>query len=115
MALVAQVIGHTSYNWALGWVSPSLVAVEIHVDAQEIYGVGVVRVGQYLASEQVDVPDELREKVTRLLRGAYFGLVCEVVDAGHILQVQREVEEISVEAGKLLAKQMLTRALSLGR
>ncbi len=32
--------------------------------------------------EAVEVPDALREKVTRLLRGAYFGLVCEVIDAG---------------------------------
>lgn len=29
MALVAQIIGHTSYNWALGWVTPSLVAVSL--------------------------------------------------------------------------------------
>jgi len=29
MALVSQVIGHTSYNWALRWVSPSLVAVSL--------------------------------------------------------------------------------------
>ncbi|MFH1981386.1 MAG: DMT family transporter [Pseudomonadota bacterium] len=29
MALIAQVIGHTSYNWALGWVSPGLVAVSL--------------------------------------------------------------------------------------
>ncbi|MBK8980434.1 MAG: 3-hydroxyacyl-CoA dehydrogenase/enoyl-CoA hydratase family protein [Planctomycetes bacterium] len=34
--------------------------------------------------EQVEVPDALREQVTRLLRGAYFGLVCEVIDAGLI-------------------------------
>ncbi len=34
--------------------------------------------------EQVDVPDHLRDEVTRLLRGAYFGLVCEVIDAGLI-------------------------------
>ena len=27
MALVSQVIGHTSYNWALKWFSPSLIAV----------------------------------------------------------------------------------------
>jgi len=29
MALIAQVIGHTSYNWALGWVTPGLVAVSL--------------------------------------------------------------------------------------
>ena len=29
MALVAQVIGHTSYNWALGWVTPGLVAISL--------------------------------------------------------------------------------------
>lgn len=27
MALVSQVIGHSSYNWALKWFSPSLIAV----------------------------------------------------------------------------------------
>ncbi len=32
--------------------------------------------------EVVDVPDALRDKLTRLLRGAYFGLCCEVLDAG---------------------------------
>ena len=31
--------------------------------------------------ELVEVPDELRETVTRLLRGAYFGLCCEILDA----------------------------------
>ncbi len=34
--------------------------------------------------EVVEVPDALREQVTRLLQGAYFGLVCEVLDAGLI-------------------------------
>jgi enoyl-CoA hydratase/3-hydroxyacyl-CoA dehydrogenase len=32
--------------------------------------------------EQVEVSDELREEITRWLRGAYFGLVGEVLDAG---------------------------------
>ena len=32
--------------------------------------------------EVVEIPDALREQLTRLLRGAYFGLVCEVLDAG---------------------------------
>ena len=31
--------------------------------------------------ETVEVPDDIRETVTKLLRGAYFGLVCEVIDA----------------------------------
>jgi enoyl-CoA hydratase/3-hydroxyacyl-CoA dehydrogenase len=34
--------------------------------------------------EQIDVPDAIRGQVTDLLRGAYFGLVCEVLDAGLI-------------------------------
>jgi enoyl-CoA hydratase/3-hydroxyacyl-CoA dehydrogenase len=34
--------------------------------------------------EVVEVSDELRDRVTRLLRGAYFGLACEIVDAGLI-------------------------------
>jgi enoyl-CoA hydratase/3-hydroxyacyl-CoA dehydrogenase len=34
--------------------------------------------------EPVEVPEELREQVTRLLRGAYFGLCCEILDAGLI-------------------------------
>src|SRR5690606_4522253 len=34
--------------------------------------------------EVVDIPDDVRDQVTRLLRGAYFGLVGEIVDAGLI-------------------------------
>lgn len=29
MALVPQLLGHSSYNWALGWLSPSLIAVSL--------------------------------------------------------------------------------------
>ena len=29
MALVSQIIGHTSYNWALKWFSASLIAVSL--------------------------------------------------------------------------------------
>ena len=34
--------------------------------------------------EEVEVPDAMRKEVTDLLRGAYFGLVCEIIDAGLI-------------------------------
>jgi enoyl-CoA hydratase/3-hydroxyacyl-CoA dehydrogenase len=34
--------------------------------------------------EDVEIPDDVRDLVTRRLRGAYFGLVSEVVDAGLI-------------------------------
>ncbi|MCA8942938.1 MAG: 3-hydroxyacyl-CoA dehydrogenase/enoyl-CoA hydratase family protein [Planctomycetes bacterium] len=34
--------------------------------------------------EDVEVPAELREKITRRLRGAYFGICCEILDAGLI-------------------------------
>ncbi len=34
--------------------------------------------------EEVDVPDDLRETITRKLRGAYFGICCEIIDAGLI-------------------------------
>jgi drug/metabolite transporter (DMT)-like permease len=29
MAIVAQLIGHTSYNWALKWFSASLIAISL--------------------------------------------------------------------------------------
>jgi drug/metabolite transporter (DMT)-like permease len=29
MALISQIIGHTSYNWALKWFSASLIAVSL--------------------------------------------------------------------------------------
>jgi drug/metabolite transporter (DMT)-like permease len=29
VALIPQLIGHTSYNWALQWFSPSLIAVTL--------------------------------------------------------------------------------------
>jgi drug/metabolite transporter (DMT)-like permease len=29
MALITQLIGHSSYNWALKWFSPSLIAVSL--------------------------------------------------------------------------------------
>jgi len=29
MALISQIIGHSSYNWALKWFSPSLIAVSL--------------------------------------------------------------------------------------
>ncbi|MEO0479993.1 MAG: 3-hydroxyacyl-CoA dehydrogenase/enoyl-CoA hydratase family protein [Planctomycetota bacterium] len=34
--------------------------------------------------ESVSIPDDLKSELTNLLRGAYFGLVCEVIDAGLI-------------------------------
>jgi len=67
MAVISQVIGHTSYNWSLKWFSSSVVAVSLlgepigssilayflfgeELTIMKVAGCGLILVGIYLAA-----------------------------------------------------------------
>jgi len=74
MAVISQVVGHTSYNWSLKWFSSSLVAVSLlgepigssilayfifgeELTMVKLAGGGLILVGIYLAAAPKKKPD----------------------------------------------------------